>query len=123
MKNPTKNKQLLSIFIDFAIMVLILFFVFSVISGIRFLLFEERYESKSYTVISESMPKEFKGELCKYDQLFDPISKRSVGRIEELKTEENGEEVRFTITFTSSFVPKSNTLRTKNLWFEYSLVA
>ena len=121
MKNPIKSKHLFSIFIDFAFMTFLSVFIIAIVFGTKILLFEELHESQRFTVITEIMPKDFAYELNENDLIFDPISKRSLGKIDEFEIVEEKSGIRFIITFTSNAKPKSNALRTKNLWFEYSL--
>lgn len=87
---------------------------------IKFVLFEEKTDTKIYTVSTEILNKKFHSELNQNDILYDPITKRRIGTIDSLKGFECDEGTKFIITFTSPITPKSKYLRTKNLWFEFS---
>jgi hypothetical protein len=65
------------------------------------------------------MPIEFRDVLQNNEEVYDTLTKRKVGEIREIKSENEGDKVSFIITIDADFTPRSESLRTKSLWFKY----
>ena len=119
MKNRFKSKLLLSIFVDFVIIV----FLFSVICGSIFIakliLYPEQKVGGELNIMTERMPSGYINSISVGDTVFDTLTKRRVGEVTALKAVESENEVYFLITLNAAFHPRSKALRTNKLWFYF----
>lgn len=79
-------------------------------------------EGKSDSILvirTEKMPIEFRDTLQKNEAVYDTLTKRKVGEIMEIRSEDEGGKITFIITIDAKFIPKSESLRTKTIWFKY----
>ena len=120
MKKREKSNLLLSIFVDFAFIVIAI----SLICGALFVAKTVLYPQKSFSgdlrIRTEYMALEYKGELRVGDSVFDTLTKRKVGIIKDLEVDQNSEGMRFFITLDANFKPRSKAMRTQNLWFYFA---
>ena len=122
MKNRFKSKLLLSIFVDFVILV----FLFSVICGSIFIakliLYPEQKAGGEMNIMTERMPSGFLNSISVGDAVFDTLTKRRVGEVTAIEAVESENEVYFLITLNAAFRPRSKALRTNKLWFYFKEV-
>ena len=121
MKNPLKSKQLLSIFVDFLFIVVIVSIVFGIFFTVKAVLYPKENGSGKITVRTELMPTEFENSLSVGDSVFDTLTKRRVGEIAALEKLQREDKIFFLLTINASFIPRSKALRTENLWFYYAM--
>lgn len=120
MKKHTKSKLSFAIFIDFFFITLFLSIVVGAFFVGKKMLFPEDISPSTLFVRTEFMPVEFASELFLGDDVFDTLTKRKVGKITGLSTEDDGDLIRFYITIDSKFTPRGKSLRTRNLWFYFA---
>ena len=116
-KNITNCKLSLSIVLDFLILVFIFVAAALAIFGSKAILYPTVGEEKAVRVMTEPLADEFSSRLRVGDDVFDPITKKKLGKIESLSPLSDGERVRFILSFPSSDTPRSNCLRTREVWF------
>lgn len=85
-----------------------------------FLLFPEEKPSEKIKIRTEELPVSLSDTISVGEPLFDTLTKRKVGKIEEILKEESGGKISFVITFEAAFIPKSDALRTPQIWFKYT---
>lgn len=120
MKKDAKNKLLFAIFIDFIFITLF----FSILGGAIFIgrkiLFPEDTAPSTLAVRTEFMPLEYIRDVSVGDDVFDTLTKRKLGSITNISSEEANGLVRFHITIDSKFTPRGKSLRTRKLWFYFA---
>ena len=119
MKNALKSKVILSIFVDFVIMVVIALVVFGSIFVVKNVLYPEKSAVSDIKIQTERMPKKFKDSLAIGDTVFDTLTKRRVGQIKDIYLFESESDVYFVLTLDAAFYPLSKALRTEKLWFYF----
>lgn len=120
MKKREKSNLLLSIFIDFAFIVIAISLVCGALFVAKSVLYPQKSFSGDLKIRTEYMPLEYKHELREGDIVFDTLTKRKVGVIKNVEVDEGDEDVRFFITLDAAFKPRSKSLRTQNLWFYFA---
>ena len=113
------SKQLLSIFIDFIILTILFSLTFLSVFIFTNILYPEDKNNSTIVIKTERMPIEFRDVLQNNEEVYDTLTKRKVGEIREIKSENEGDKVSFIITIDADFTPRSESLRTKSLWFKY----
>ena len=110
-------KDLLSILIDF----LFLIAIFGTIAlGILFsknVLFAKDKQLGSFTFITEELPLSMKDDIQIGDSLYDTLTKRKIGRIENLTLIESENSVQFILSTSEAICPRGSSLRTRDVWF------
>lgn len=119
MKNTQKSKLLLSIFLDFAIIVIFISIIIGIVFIGKMMLFPTPDEEGRISIRTEVMPEEYKSYLCVGDTVFDTLTKRRVGQIQNIEVRESEGGVYFVLAIDSAFTPRGKSLRTRNLWFYY----
>ena len=116
----TKSKYKFPILIDFVILTIVFGFIACAVCFIRLVIFKDQLSAVTITVITESIDSEYKQLINKGDTLYDSITKRKLGVIEWISEDYIGDgRIRFIIKFKSKYVPKSKSLRSKDIWFYY----
>ena len=110
-----------TVFDFFAVAVLYLSVSFSVF-GINKLLYTERDTKEPVTLTTQIMDRDFRELLHVGDALYDTLTKRRVGYIEELSVFDTDEGIYFKISFTSEHPLKGDAIRSSSLWFRYTRV-
>ncbi len=113
------SKQLLSVFVDFLFLTFLFFMIAASAIALRFLFYPKGETSEIIICTTEKLPLSFENTLSVNDTVYDPISKRKIGEIKNLKPIYDGERVKFIIEIDAKFKPKSDSLRTRSLWFRY----
>ena len=106
---------------DFFIISLLFFTISLSAFGVYRLLFTEYPEDVRLTVITEEMDAGYKSLLNVGDTIYDTLTKRALGRVDELEILSTGNSIRFRIGFAARHTPKGNALRTSRLWFRYEI--
>ena len=101
---------------DFLIIAAIYFLIaFSAFACCK-LLYTERSDPKDITFISEVVSEDYKDLISVGDEIYDTITKRSIGQIEKLDILDTGAGIRFKFTVFATRAPKGEGLRTASLW-------
>ena len=115
------SKQLLAVFVDFLFLTVIFAILTFSIMAVKILFYPKGESAGVIICITESMPLRFEDRLSKNDIVYDTLSKRKVGEIKELQAIYSKDRVKFIIKIDAKFKPKSESFRTKNLWFRYHI--
>ncbi len=103
-------------------MVLIIFF--ALVSGAfvlaKCILFTSFESGGQMFIITEEVDKSMIDGISENDAIFDTVTKRKIGTVQMLKILEEKDKIRFLISTDAKYFPRSKSLRTKNLWFEYT---
>lgn len=106
---------------DFLILTALFFALsYSVFAGFK-LLYRDIGEGGQITVITEAVPSFYETCLHKDDAVYDPITKRKIGVIDELRLLTEGDKIRFLIKISANHMPRADSMRTKNFWFKYRI--
>lgn len=114
-------RSLSGVILDFFILLIIFSVVLFSIAFCRSLLFRETSHPSELTFITEAMPIAFEGKISEGDTVYDTLTKRKLGTISTVERIYTGGRVKFIITTSASFTPRSDALRTKSLWFRVKL--
>ncbi len=104
------------------ILLSIISFIFTGIFFIKKILFSDLSSGSEFYVLTESLDKSFSDELKENDIIYDTLTKRKVGTAESVQILYADEQIQILMFVNADFIPKSNALRTKNLWFKYITV-
>ncbi len=115
-----KSKYLFSIFIDFLIMTIIAAAISICIFAAAYFLFPNSRKNENLVLKTELMPKSLAYSISEGDAVFDTITKRKIGNVEKLERFEKDDEIYFIISLKTNAPPKSDALRTKDVWFKFS---
>ena len=121
MKKQIKSKVMLSIFIDFVFIIILISVIATAFFSVKFLLYPEQSCEGELKIRTEVMPKEYEHLISVGDSLFDTLTKRRVGEVTSLYTVEKDEEFYFILTVDAKFTPRSKALRTGELWFYFAV--
>ena len=121
MKKQIKSKVMLSIFIDFVFIIILISVIATAFFSVKFLLYPEQSCEGELKIRTEVMPKEYEHLISVGDSLFDTLTKRRVGEVTSLYTVEKDEEIYFILTVDAKFTPRSKALRTGELWFYFAV--
>ena len=108
---------------DFFLLLMIFALLLSVIFCVRFLL---NYSGTSRNIITfrtELMDKRHENKLHTGDTLYDSVTKAKIGVINELYCLSSGELIYYVVSVDAVQIPRSRTLRTNRLWFEYEEIS
>ena len=119
MNDAQKSKLLLSVFLDFSLIIMFLSIIIGSVFIGKLILFPIPDEEGRLLIRTEVMPEEYKSHLSVGDTVFDTLTKRRVGRIQSIETRESEGGVCFILTLDSAFTPRGKSLRTRNLWFYF----
>ena len=120
--NMHLSKQLLSLFVDFIILVLVFSLIVGFIFILKLLLYTDREPCNDITLLTESLPLRYENALKEGDSVYDTLTKREIGKIKSLKRTYDEDRVKFLIGIDAKFKPRSESVRTKRLWFNYRLI-
>ena len=112
---------MLSIFIDFVFIIILISVIATAFFSVKFLLYPEQSCEGELKIRTEVMPKEYEHFISVGDSLFDTLTKRRVGEVTSLYTVEKDEEIYFILTVDAKFTPRSKALRTGELWFYFAV--
>ena len=121
MKNPVLCKFKFTILLDFMILSAMLAAVCSGIFIIKNILFDSPSSNESIRILTEDIPSEYATLAKAGAPLYDPITKRCIGSISEVYPIYNGNRVKFIIEAEVSAMPRGDSLRTRELWFRFSV--
>ena len=121
MKNTFKSKLLLSIFIDFLFLLLLISICIGAFFALRALFSVDKKVSGEIKIRSELMPREHSLDISVGDAVYDPLTKRRVGSVSDIEIRECGDNVYFLLTLDASIMPRGSSLRTEELWFYFTL--
>ncbi|MBR2650389.1 MAG: hypothetical protein IKD45_01895 [Clostridia bacterium] len=109
--------------LDFAITVsLIAFLLLAVWLGGK-LLYPEATAEK-YTVIeTERMPICHSGSIACGEAVYDTVTKRRIGTVTDIREYIDGDRMYYRLTVRTSASPRSNALRTRDVWFYFKEAA
>ena len=119
LKNMRFGKQLLSIFVDFLFLLTLFSIMVLSVFIIKNMLYPEGKGGSTLVIRTERMPIEFRNTIQKNEVIYDTLTKRKVGEIREIQSEYDADTVSYIITIDAKFTPRSESLRTKSLWFKY----
>lgn len=109
------------IIIDFLILC-VLFFALSYFFFASFrLLYRDSEAGGQISVTTEAVPSFYENCLHNGDVIYDPITKRKIGIIDEFQMLNEGDKIRFIIKISAEHMPRADSMRTKNFWFKYSI--
>ena len=110
------------VIIDFLILTLVFFAVCYAGFAASKLLYQDNKRTGEMTLITEAIPSLYEESITENDVVYDPITKRKVGKIDECQSiaEENN-KIRFIIKISAENTPRTDSLRTKKLWFRYTV--
>jgi len=112
-------KYKFSILFDFIILsVIFAIFAFSIFF-IRNILFDSTTSARTVIFKTEVIPVEKALPPNEGDILYDPITKRKVGRVKEAYATEYNGGISFIITADITAQPRTDALRTVGLWFRF----
>ena len=116
----TKSKYKFPILIDFMILTITFCFIICAVFFTKSVIFNDQNSPVTLTVVTEPIDSEYKQLINKGDTLYDSITKRKLGIIEWISEDwiDDG-RIRFIIKFKSKYIPKSKSLRSKDIWFYY----
>jgi hypothetical protein len=120
----TKNKSFLSrgVITDFLILTALFFALSYSFFAFYKLLYHGSENPGQITVITEAVPAFYEKSIRTDDAIYDPITKRKIGTVEECQSvADNGDKIRFIIKISAEHMPRGNSLRTKKLWFQYRI--
>jgi len=113
------GKQLFSVFIDFVFLIIIFSIIISFIFITSRILYPGGNKENTLVIRTEKLSRNFDNSLKRNDTVYDTLTKRKLGEIKDLGREYDGDQFSFIITIDAKFTPKSESLRTKSLWFRY----
>lgn len=111
-------KQLLSIFNDFIILMLVFSLIICAIYFAKSILFADFESGGELTIISERVPKSLSQYIFIGDEIFDTLTKRRIGSVESLEILEEGDFVRFVILTHAKYFPRGDSVRTADVWLK-----
>ena len=117
-----KSKYLFSIFVDFLIMTIIAAAISVSSFAAACFLFPDERKSGEIVLKTELMPKALSYEISEGDAIFDTVTKRKIGTVEDAELFEKDDKIYFVISLKADASPKSDSLRTKSVWFKFSLM-
>ena len=123
MKNKEKSKKSIAQLTDFFI---ILSLITATVLGVLFasrILYGTPPQVRTVHIETELIPDIHGGKLSEGDEVYDTVSKRVLGRIENLTEQRHEDKIRYRFTVKASQEPRCRALRTKRLWFYFKEVS
>ncbi len=117
------SKQSLSILVDFLFLFGIAALICIAILFGKYILFSDFQDGGYLYILTEEIAPEYEYELSPGDELFDTVTKRKIGTVDDLKTLNKDGKICFLISSKATYTPKKGALRTKSLWFNYKLIS
>ena len=115
-----KSKRLLSIFLDFIFMLIIILITLTIIFFMEKILYPEESYTGEIKIRTELMPSELEAEIYEGQALYDTLTKRKIGTVSNFEVKRDGDKIYFLITAELTAMPRGKSLRTRDLWFYFA---
>ena len=87
--------------------------------GVRLLFGEELWQGE-LNLTTERLDYRYRDAISPGDPVYDPLTKRTVGRVRALGILDDDGGFRYLLSIDAERKPRGKALRTRELWFEYT---